>query len=151
MGVALNVGTLDLLYTLQFEAVLANLEAIDDVKEWFVGSFAFQVHQVTIVVAVTFGTTQAEQAGVLHTQDGNNGLEEELVINVSGFINDNDIGSCASGGLTPKKREVSDKNIKDIWVVVAARSKYWWNRFNFNINREFSMLLLAFLFTFEIR
>ncbi|MBX9637235.1 MAG: hypothetical protein K2Q45_06760 [Nitrosomonas sp.] len=61
--------------------------------------FLLQIHQGRIVIGIAFGTAQRKQAGVLHAQDGNNCLEKELGSNVRCFINDNNIGSSASGSL----------------------------------------------------
>jgi hypothetical protein len=97
MGGLLHMITFDLLFSFQFSTGFANHETIYHVKEWL--TIQFKVDQLRVIIVGSLGTTECQQTCVFHLQNGYNGLEKQLGINVRSFIDDDDIGTSSTSSL----------------------------------------------------
>lgn len=101
-GPLLDVGALDLLAFLQFEALLANHMAIDDSEKELVRVFFLDCGQLGKVVVCCLGGGKRDQRRVFHRKDGHNGFVKEIFLNVGCLVDDDDIGTGSAGGLWGK-------------------------------------------------
>lgn len=117
----LHMGTVNLLGPLELEALFANLKTIHHVKKGLVRPFPLKVHQDGIVIILSLWRGETHECRVLHGNDGDDGFEKELGVNVSRLIHNANVGTRTTSRLGGKKGgKRKNKNMVRMCVCVCG-------------------------------
>ena len=107
-GRRLDVVAFQLFRLFELAARLADHVTVDNVEKELTGLLILQVEQPRVVIGVDFGRRKGNERGATDGKDRHDGLEKELLGNVRGLIDDDQIGAKTAGRLRGEKTGESE-------------------------------------------